>query len=219
MKTKKTALLTAPLILFVLCFFIAPDVVYAVKDKKKSGQEQLENNIDELSGSVKKMGESLSAQSKIQPVDYKALKKLLPGKLRGMKRVDIQGGRNSMFRIRLTHAEARYEGRKDAQMTIKITDFGTIKGLAGRAVLAWKSAEIDNESDSGYDRTVVHKGHKGYQKYNFDKKEGKFSLIIAGRFLVEVEGENVTMKAIVKAMDSVNLKKLKKLKDYGVPKK
>jgi len=215
---QKSVLLTAPLILFVLCFFIAPNAAYAVKDKKKSGQEQLENNIDELSGSVKKMGESLASQTKIKPVDYKALKKLLPGKLRRMKRVDIQGGRNSMFGIRLTHAEADYEGRKDAQMTIKITDFGTVKGVVGRAMLAWMSAEIDNESDSGYERTVVHKGYKGYQKYNYENKDGKFSLIIAKRFLVEAEGENVTMKAIVKAMDSVKLKKLKKLKDYGVPK-
>jgi len=215
---QKSALLTAPLILLVLYFFVAPDVAYAVKDKKKNEQEQLENSIDELSGSVKKMGESLASQTRIQPVDYKALKKLLPGKLRGMKRTALKGGRNSMFRIRLTHAEAEYEGRKDAQMTIKVTDFGTIKGLVGKAMLAWMSAEIDNESDSGYERTVEHKGYKGFQKYNYDDKSGKFSLIIAKRFLVEAEGDNVSMKAIVKAMDSVNLKKLRKLKDYGVPK-
>jgi len=143
---------------------------------------------------------------------------MLPKTLRRMKRTEIKGGRNSVLKIRFTRAEAEYEGRKDANMTLKITDFGTIKGVVGRAMLAWMSAEIDNESDSGYERTVEHKGYKGFQKYNYENKAGKFSLIIAKRFLVEVEGENVSMKAIIKAMDSVNLKKLRKLKDYGVPK-
>ncbi len=202
------------LIVTFLCLLSTPACAF----KADQNQQQTEGSIDELSDKVKQMGESLATQTKIKPVEYQTLKKLLPGKLRGMKRVDIHGGRNSMFGIRLTHAEAEYEGRKDAQMTIKVTDFGTIKGLVAKAMLAWMSAEIDNESDSGYERTVVHKGYKGYQKYNYDDKSGKFSLIIARRFLVEVEGENVTMKAIVKAMDSVNLKKLKKLKDYGVPK-
>jgi hypothetical protein len=207
-----------PISIILIILFMAAcssqDVV--ARDKK---QDQVDGSIDEITDSVKKMGESLAAQSKIQPVDYQDLKKLLPRKLRGMKQVDVQGGRNSMFGIRLTHAEAEFEGKKDAMMTVKITDFGTVKGLVGKAMLAWMSAEIDNDSDKGFERTVEHKGHKGFQKYNYNKKEGKFSIIIAKRFLVEVEGENVSMKSIIKGMNSVKLKKLAKLKNYGVPKR
>ena len=205
---------------FVLCalalfLFSTSTLVFAANIIEQ--QESSEGALDELTDKAKKLGESLAAQTKIQPVDYQDLKKLLPKKLKGMKRVNLQGGRNSMFGIRLTHAEAEYESKKGAQMTIKITDFGTIKGLVGKAMLAWMSAEIDNESDDGYERTVAHKGYKGFQKYNYENKEGKFSLIIAQRFLVDVEGENVTMKSIIGGMNDVSLKKLAKLKNYGVP--
>ena len=205
--------------LVLIVLFLSTQSSYALAFKNKKDENQEQGSIDELSDTVKKMGESLAAQTKIQPVDYQDLKKLLPRKLRGMKQVDVQGGRNSMFGIRLTHAEAEFEGKKDAMMTVKITDFGTVKGLVGKAMLAWMSAEIDNDSDKGFERTVEHKGHKGFQKYNYNNKEGKFSIIIAQRFLVEVEGENVSMKSIIKGMNSVNLKKLAKLKNYGVPKR
>ncbi len=209
MKDQKIIVLL--LILFAFSVALTSPHAFAFKDKKE------QKEYDELSDTAKRMGESLAAQTKIQPVDYKVLKKLLPKKFRGFSQVDVQGGRNSMFGIRLTHAEAEYEGRKDAGITIKITDFGSVKGLVGRAMLAWMSAEIDNESDHGYERTIEYKGYKGFEKYDYEDKEGKLSLIVARRFLVDVEGENVSMKQIKKAMSGVNLKKLFKLRNYGLP--
>jgi len=63
MKTKKTALLTAPLILLVLCFFVAPDAAYAVKDKKKNEQEQLENSIDSVKKNRQVAGGAIENQT------------------------------------------------------------------------------------------------------------------------------------------------------------
>ncbi len=211
MKSQKIFASSLLVVMLLACFIALTPEAFAFKDKKE------QKEYDELSDKAKRMGESLAAQTKIQPVDYKSLKKLLPKKFRGFSLVDIQGGRNSMFGIRLTHAEAEYEGKKDGRITIKITDFGSIKGVVGRAMLAWMSAEIDNESDHGYERTVEYKGYKGFEKYDYEDKEGKLSLIVARRFLVDVDGENVSMKQIKKAMSGVNLKKLFKLRNHGLP--
>ena len=101
---------------------------------------------------------------------------------------------------------------------MSIIDFGSVKGIAGKAMLAWLSADIDNESDDGYEKTTEYKGYKAYEKYSYEDKEGKLSIIVEERFLVNAEGTNTDMKSIKRAMSATNLKKLKKLKDFGVPK-
>jgi hypothetical protein len=78
------------------------------------------------------------------------------------------------------------------------------------------SAEIDKESDDGYEKTTKFRGFKAYEKYSKKGKQGSLSLIVVERFLVSVDGQGVTMKDIQKAMDAVNLKKLARMKEYGV---
>ena len=124
-----------------------------------------------------------------------------------------------MFGFRISQAEADYEGKRDGSIHISVIDFGSIKGIAGKAMVAWMSAEIDNKSDKGYERTTEYQGFKAFEKYSYQDKEGKLSVIVAERFLVDVEGERVEMKDIKKAMAGVDLKKMKKLKDFGVPEK
>jgi hypothetical protein len=156
------------------------------------------------------------ADNKINPVDYTELKDMLPKKVSGFKMVDDYGGRKSMFGFRISQAEASYVDNKENEIKISIIDFGSVKGIAGKAMLAWMSAEIDNESDDGYEKTTEYKGYKAFEKYSYEKKDGKLSVIVAERFLVDVSGAGASMKTIKKAMSGVDLKKLKKLKNYGV---
>ena len=152
------------------------------------------------------------ADDKIEPVDYNDLKKILPSKVGGYKLIDDFGGRKSMFGFRISQAEATYEDKKENQIKISIIDFGSIKGIAGKAMLAWMSAEIDNESDDGYEKTTEYKGYKAFEKYDHEDKDGKLSVIVKERFLVDVTGTGASMKEIKKGMSGVNLKKLSKMK-------
>ncbi|MBN1482995.1 hypothetical protein EH223_13755 [candidate division KSB1 bacterium] len=161
---------------------------------------------------------AFSSASNVEPVDYEDLKKMLPTKFAGFKQTDNHGGRKSMFGLRISQAEATYEGKKEGRIEISIIDYGSVKGIAGKAVGAWMSAEIDNESDDGYEKTTEFKGYKAFEKYSFKDKKGTLSVIIAERFLVDVDGNGVDMSDIKKGMSGVNLKKLKSLKSYGISK-
>ncbi|MBN1464936.1 hypothetical protein JXA02_04195 [candidate division KSB1 bacterium] len=174
--------------------------------------------VEELESVVGDVAQSLAAQTKIEPVDYNDLKKMLPTQLRGFKQTDVKGERTSMLGLRLSQAEAEFEGKKDGRIKMSIIDFGSVKGIAGKAMLAWMSAEIDNESDDGYEKTTDYRGYKAYEKYSYEEQEGKLSVIVEERFLVNVEGSNTDMASIKRAMSGVDLKKLKKLKNFGVPK-
>ncbi len=153
-----------------------------------------------------------TAEDKIEPVDYGKLKSMMPSSVGGYKMVDDFGGRKSMFGFRISQAEASYEDKKGNELKISIIDFGSVKGIAGKAMLAWMSSEIDNESDAGYEKTTEFKGYKAYEKYSYADKDGKLSVIVAERFLVDVSGTGIDMKDLKKAMGDVNLKKLSKMK-------
>ena len=163
------------------------------------------------------VGESIADQVKIEPVDYELLKELLPKKLKKMQRVNIFGETSSMLGIKTSNARAEYEGKNEEQMEIKITDMGTIKSLASMAMAAWVAADIEKESDDGFERTIDYKGHKAYTKYSKSREHGEYKVLVADRYLVEVEGEHVEMKQVERAIDKINIKKLEKLKDSGVP--
>lgn len=154
----------------------------------------------------------IAADDKIEPVDYVKLKEMLPTKIGGYKLIDDFGGRKSMFGFRISQAEASYEDKKGDEVKISIIDFGSVKGIAGKATLAWMSAEIDNESDAGYEKTREYKGFKAFEKFKYENKNGKLSVIVNERFLVDVSGTGADMKDIKKAMSGVNLKKLSKMK-------
>ncbi|MBN1558793.1 hypothetical protein JW998_00985 [candidate division KSB1 bacterium] len=191
---------------------------FALSAEPSGENMDLEASLQELASAMANVAQSLSAQTKIEPVDYNDLKKMLPTRFRGFKQVDVSGERTSMLGFRISQAEAEFEGKNDGRIEMSIIDFGSVKGIAGKAMLAWMSAEIDNESDDGYEKTTTYRGYKAYEKYSYDDQEGKLSVIVEERFLVNAEGTNTDMASIKRAMGAVDLKKLQKLKNFGVPK-
>jgi len=168
---------------------------------------------------MKKMSEAIGSQIKVEPVDFRDLKALLPKSLPGMKRTDATGERTKAFGINVAKAEGLYESRDgDSSIKIQITDMGSIKGLASMATLGWAMGEIDSESDTGYERTIEYSGHRAFEEYDQVDHSGKIQVLVEKRFLVEVEGDNVKMKAIKGALDHIDIAKLERMKDHGVEK-
>lgn len=79
-------------------------------------------------------------------------------------------------------------------------------------------AEIDKETENGYERTFMYKGNKGYEKYNNNSQDGEISVLVAKRFVVEVNGNNVSMNELKAALDMIDTGKLEGMKDLGVEK-
>ncbi len=158
---------------------------------------------------------SLSNELKVRPLDYEKLKTVLPKSLKGMKRVDLFGEQVSALGVRVSYARAEYRGKEGARIRIKVTDTGNIKKVASLAMSAWISADIQRRSDDGYARTFYYKGHRAYVEYSSSKESGKVNVLVADRFLVEVDGKGTDMKAVEFALGKVNVKKLTRWRDVG----
>ncbi len=151
-----------------------------------------------------------------EPVDFRALKELLPEDLSGMKRTSAEGEKAGAMGFIASHAEGRYESEAGGRITVKITDVGAVAGMAALAAYGWAMAEIDRETETGYERTMTIKGHRGHERYDRESKSGEVSLLVANRFVVEVDGYDVTMEALKDALDQVDLGKLEGMKNVGV---
>lgn len=224
---RKSALLTLSLSLAIIT---------ACKSPEQKAAEEATKNLQEASakmaeatknGQAPNMGEAMNALGaamgaanggkKVETVDYKVLKDMLPADLSGMKRSEATGEKNSAMGITIANAEGRYKNDDASQtMSIKITDIGSMTGLAGMAMFAWASTDIDRETETGYEKTSTFNGFKSHEKYDKSSKSGELSTIVGGRFVVEAQGSGVDMNAIKDAVTKVDLKKLDGMKNEGV---
>jgi hypothetical protein len=150
------------------------------------------------------------AGGKAALVDFRALKTLLPASVGGLKRVSATGEKNSVMGLGASQAEGKYEGSDGAWLKVKIMDAPTIGGLTALG-FQLAAAEIDNETEDGYERTTTLSGNKAIEKYEGKAQRGEVKMMVANRFVVEIEGQGVPMEVIKEAVGKVDLARLQAL--------
>ncbi len=182
-------------------------------------QEATKNGTVNMGDAMNALGAAMGAANggkKVSTVDYKVLKDMLPADLSGMKRTEATGQKNSAMGMEISNAEGQYSNDGGGNITLKVTDIGSMTGLAGMAAYAWASTEIDRESGDEYEKTANFNGFKSHEKYNKASKSGEISVLIGNRFVAEASGSNVEMNALKDALTKLDLKKLDGMKNQGV---
>jgi len=157
----------------------------------------------------------------VEPIDFHRLKELLPDSVQGIKKSDSSGGRTKVMGMDIARAEAKYQGQGDPAfaaasaeraaakyLSIRITDMGSVSGPIRMGMAAWARAEFERETDTGYERTTTYKGHKAMEEFDKQDKRGAFHVHVADRFIVEIDGINMSMDTIKKSLDQIDLNKL-----------
>ena len=185
-------------------------------DKDEMNKEDKNDDENDYMKGMKNFTDMMKQKSKVKAVDFRKLKELLPEELDGMKRTNAKGERTNAMGVNISQSEGNYK-TEDGEQNIKITiiDFGSMKGLTGMALFAWTMADIDKESDDGYEKTTEFKGYKAFEKYNTTNKSGELEVLVGERFMVKGEGRGVDMDAIHDALGEVDLDTLEGMKDEG----
>ncbi|MCZ7609974.1 MAG: hypothetical protein M5U17_07380 [Ignavibacterium sp.] len=166
---------------------------------------------------MKEVSEGFTEGKKVNPVDFRELKALLPEAIASLKRTNIEGEKVAAMGMNISTANADYSDDQNNQsIDLKITDMGNIAGLSGLAAYGWYMVDIDKENETGYEKTTTFKGNKAYEKYNNQDKYGELSILVAKRFVVEANGNNVSMNEIKAAAEMIDFSKLESWKDFGV---
>lgn len=183
---------------------------------KQLGDAARQGDVQQAGEAMKQMGAALTGSIKVEPVDFRTLKEMLPESIAGMKRTAAEGSRTSVVGIASSKAQATYEDGKGGRIALDITDVGTLSGVTAMA-FAWVNVEIDKEGTSGYERTTTVSGRKAYERYNAASRTGELDVIVAGRFIVGAKATGVDMKVFKEAVAKLDLEKLDALKSRGVP--
>jgi hypothetical protein len=186
----------------------------AGKDLQQAGTGQAgaqQGQVD-MAQAMKAMGMALNGGQKVEPVSYKDLKALLPEDVAGFRRKEAKGQKNGAMGLSVSEASGRYEGPDGASLRIKIVDVGSLAGPMAIGLAGWAAMEIDRESDDGYEKTTTFGGYKAVEKYRNGSKHGEIKVLLASRFIVEVDGHRMKMDDVKAAAGKLDLKKLEGLK-------
>lgn len=158
------------------------------------------------------------AQGAKPVVDFREIKALLPKELAGGYQAEEgypKGQKSGAMGMAIAEAEGRYQ-KGDSSLSVKVSDISGLGAMGAMAHAAWASAEIDNESDDGYEKTTLIDGQKALEKYNVKDQDGELQVFVDHRFMVEIRGHNAKMDDMKAALKTVDLKKLASLKPKAV---
>ena len=95
--------------------------------------------------------------------------------------------RSGALGMQVSKATATYSDGGQQQLSLKITDTGSLKGLVGLAS-GWAGVEQDTETDTGYDKTYKSGGHLVHEKWDNRGNFGEYGVVVGDRFSVDVSG-------------------------------
>jgi hypothetical protein len=163
-------------------------------------------NAVDLSTALAAVGTMATGGKDVKPVDFHALKELLPENIAGLTRREASGQSGEAVGMKGSSATATYADAGNGNLTLEIADIGSLSGLAG---LASKfNPNMEKETDTGYERTRTVNGQMMHQRYDQKSKSGQYDVMIGNRFTVTAQGSNVSEDALVAALKSVDMGKL-----------
>jgi hypothetical protein len=151
----------------------------------------------------------MTGGNKIKPVDFHALKAMLPDSLPGLKRDEASGESTQAMGFAAASASGRYSDGNGKSVTVEITDLGSLSGLAGLA--AKFDPNLEKETDTGYERTTHVNGQLIHEQYDNRSKDGQVDVIAGNRFSVSAKGNGVSMDVLTDTLKQLDLQKLASL--------
>ncbi|MCG8469402.1 MAG: hypothetical protein MJB57_14555 [Gemmatimonadetes bacterium] len=111
--------------------------------------------------------------------------------------VSREGSTQGMAGFDVSSLKLRYERADGATMNVELLDIGALPVAAFTGVVSWADYSVDEESDRGWRRTTDYDGHPTLEEFRLrsprdDIGTAELSSIIAERFVLRVEGRNVT---------------------------
>lgn len=197
----------------------AEEAAKQMEEASRKMAEATKNGQVNMGDAMNALGAAMGAANggkKVEVVDYKVLKDMLPESLGNLRRTDATGEKTAAMGMQVSNAEGRYSNDQGANVTLKLTDIGSMTGLAGMAAYAWAATDIDREGDDGYEKTANFKGYKSHERWSKSSNSGEISVLVGGRFVAEASGYGVNMDALKDALGKLDLKKLDGMKNQGV---
>lgn len=161
----------------------------------------------------KMLGTLMGGGKVVEAVGTDKLKPLAPESLAGLPRTSLAAEKSAAMGLQVSNVRAEYaEGER--RIRLEISDTGGASGVMGLA--SWALVQTEREDDAGYEKTYQGDGGIVHEKWDSASRSGTYNRIVADRFVVNLEADNVDMDELKAAIDELDLDALVAMKDEGV---
>lgn len=183
---------------------VAAGAEQAAKGAQASASDQLAQGLSQFAKGLGQMG-----QSSAPAVDYEQLKLLIP-EIAGWTRSNVRGEQVTMP-FKISKAEARYQ-KGDGSIKLEIVD-SSFNQLMLAPISMFMAMGFEEKSDDGYTKAAKISGLPGFEKWQHAGKDGEVTVLVANRFIVNADGNNVeNIDVVRKVVQAVDLNKLAGMK-------
>jgi hypothetical protein len=123
----------------------------------------------------------------VEPVGFQELQTALP-EVSGWQRATPTGERMTSP-IPFSQAEADYT-KGDASISVKIVD----SAFSQMLIAPWSmflTTGYERQTSDGYEKALSVAGNPGFEKWSTSSKDGELNLVVAKRYLVTIEGNDI----------------------------
>jgi hypothetical protein len=163
----------------------------------------------------KMLGTLLGGGKVVEAVGTDKLKPLAPASLVGLPRTSLAAEKSAVMGLQVSNVRAEY-AKGERRIRLEISDTGGASGVMGLA--SWALVQTEREDDSGYEKTYQGDGGMVHERWNSASRSGSYNRIVADRFVVNLDAENVDMDDLKAAIDEIDLDALAAMKDAGADK-
>lgn len=142
----------------------------------------------------------------VRAVPADTLKALLPPALpSGFARTEVSAVSGGAAGVGGSNAEGVYT-RGEGRITLEVTDLAAMGALAamGDAI----NLQSDRQTATGYEKVGKVDGRLTTESFDNQARSGKYSVIVANRFVVDAEGSGVAIDDLKAAVSAVGIGKL-----------
>ena len=148
----------------------------------------------------------------IKAVPLDTLKALLPVALSGYTRGDVEASSAGAAGVGGSSAQGTYK-RGDQQITLQVTDMAAMGALAALGGVV--DAQSEKQTATGYEKMGKIDGRMTNEEFDNQSKVGKYSVIVANRFMIEADGQGADMGDLKNAVNAVGFGRLEGLAQQG----
>jgi hypothetical protein len=159
---------------------------------------------------------SISAQNEpiLVPsvVDYTKLLPILPEAPSGWTAEKPEGSTSGVGGFEITNVHRDYhkgEGKDAPLVSISILDSAANPDYVTATTAAWKTS---SETPDGYSKSVSIEGNPGFESYEREQKHASLWVMVAKRYFVQIEAQNMDPKELQDWIKRIDLKKLEGIK-------
>ena len=195
----------------------AEEVREDLRDAADDIAASITDAVEEIGEHMSDLAEELGGETLVdRPIRFREFYDFLPERAGGLRRTSREGATGGAMGFHISVAEAEYEGSNGAEVEVSIADVGAIPVIGTEGFVEWLDLSVDEESDRGWARTIEYEGYPAMEEFRRtrgDRGRAEFTWFIESRFVVALDGRNLTIDELHELRDAIDTDALADLRD------